>query len=214
VYTHMTPLPLFLPADSVKASGGRVLVHCHAGVSRSATVCMAYVMKNLDYDLRSAYDFVKARRPCVSPNLHFMGQLLEFEKRLGTCLNNVDAFTCSLACVQEDEFERPCALPASWVSKDKRRAVSTPSSLQLCPATPTSAPTHKSTLSPGLFPPISSSSLPCTPLQAQVSLPHKSPLRGHTSHSCSLQSLAVPSPCSVAAKNCLPFCHLPVTESL
>ncbi|CAI8002484.1 Dual specificity protein phosphatase 1 [Geodia barretti] len=63
----------FLFIDGVKASGGRVLVHCHAGVSRSATVCMAYVMKTLNYDLRSAYDFVKSKRSCVSPNLHFMG---------------------------------------------------------------------------------------------------------------------------------------------
>ena len=210
--TYTSDSTISPPADSVKASGGRVLVHCHAGVSRSATVCMAYVMKNLDYDLKSAYDFVKARRPCVSPNLHFMGQLLEFEKRLGTDLNEVDSFSCSLACVQEEE--RPCSLPASWVSKDKRRAVSTPSSLEFCPATPTGVPTHKSTLSPGLFPPISSSSLPCTPLPTHVSLPHKSPLRGHIPPSCSLQSLAVPSPCSVVTQNCTPFRHLPVTESL
>ena len=79
--------------DNVKTSGGRVLVHCRAGVSRSATVCMAYIMKTLDYDLKSAYDFVKSRRPCVSPNSHFMNQLLEFEKRLANTAsrNDVDS---------------------------------------------------------------------------------------------------------------------------
>lgn len=184
-------------------------MHCHAGVSRSATVCMAYIMKALDYDLRSAYDFVKSKRPCVSPNLHFMGQLLEFEKRLGNCTasrNDVDSFA-SLTCVQEED-ERLCSLPASWVGKDKRRAISTPSSLELChsPFDGTTSITHKSIHSP------SASSLPNTPLtglRSHVCLPNKSQ---HYSHSCSLQSLAALSPCSVVAKSCTPFCK--VTESL
>lgn len=32
--------------------GGRVLVHCHKGVSRSVTLCMAYLIwkHNLSYD--------------------------------------------------------------------------------------------------------------------------------------------------------------------
>jgi len=59
-----------------------VFVHCHAGISRSATICIAYIMKTMQWDLSRAYEFVKQRRPCISPNLHFMGQLLEFQKRL------------------------------------------------------------------------------------------------------------------------------------
>lgn len=39
-------------------------------------------MKHHQTDLTQAYDFVKQRRSCISPNLHFMGQLLEFQKRL------------------------------------------------------------------------------------------------------------------------------------
>ena len=57
-------------------------MHCHAGISRSATVCIAYIMKHHQTDLTQAYDFVKQKRSCISPNLHFMGQLLEFQKRL------------------------------------------------------------------------------------------------------------------------------------
>ena len=45
-------------------------------------MCIAYIMKHMLMDLTKAYDFVKQKRPCISPNLHFMGQLLEFQKRL------------------------------------------------------------------------------------------------------------------------------------
>ncbi len=69
-------------ADAVKAKNGCVFVHCHAGISRSATICIAYIMKTMQLDLSKAYEFVKQKRPCISPNLHFMGQLLEFQKQL------------------------------------------------------------------------------------------------------------------------------------
>ncbi|KAG7489966.1 dual specificity phosphatase 2-like [Solea senegalensis] len=65
--------------DSVKQSGGRVLVHCHAGISRSATICLAYLMHTQRVRLDEAFDFVKQRRHVISPNLAFMGQLLQFE---------------------------------------------------------------------------------------------------------------------------------------
>jgi len=72
----------FLSIDSVKAKGGCVFVHCHAGISRSATISISYIMKTMGWDLHKSYEFVKHKRPCISPNLHFMGQLLEFEKKL------------------------------------------------------------------------------------------------------------------------------------
>ncbi|XP_034398565.1 dual specificity protein phosphatase 2 [Cyclopterus lumpus] len=65
--------------DSVKQSGGRVLVHCQAGISRSATICLAYLMHTQRVKLDEAFDFVKRRRQVISPNLAFMGQLLQFE---------------------------------------------------------------------------------------------------------------------------------------
>lgn len=65
--------------DSVKQSGGRVLVHCQAGISRSATICLAYLMHTQRVRLEEAFDFVKQRRHVISPNLAFMGQLLQFE---------------------------------------------------------------------------------------------------------------------------------------
>ncbi|XP_049508181.1 dual specificity protein phosphatase 2 [Panthera uncia] len=68
--------------DSVKNAGGRVLVHCQAGVSRSATICLAYLIQSRRVRLDEAFDFVKQRRGVISPNFSFMGQLLQFETQV------------------------------------------------------------------------------------------------------------------------------------
>ncbi|XP_032819478.1 dual specificity protein phosphatase 7-like [Petromyzon marinus] len=60
-----------------------VLVHCLAGISRSVTVTVAYLMQKLSLPLNDAYDFVKHKKSNISPNFNFMGQLLDFERRLG-----------------------------------------------------------------------------------------------------------------------------------
>ena len=73
---------MFIFSEYVQAKGGKVFVHCHAGISRSPTVCIAYLMKLHQWNLSQAYDYVKSRRPHISPNLHFMGQLLVFQKQL------------------------------------------------------------------------------------------------------------------------------------
>ena len=68
--------------DSVHSKGGRVFVHCHAGISRSATVCIAYLMQQQKLTVDEAYKFVQSKRPIISPNLGFMGQLMAFQKSL------------------------------------------------------------------------------------------------------------------------------------
>ncbi|TRY54137.1 hypothetical protein DNTS_034822 [Danionella cerebrum] len=68
--------------EEAHQSGHGILVHCQAGVSRSATIVIAYLMKRTWMSMTDAYKFVKSRRPIISPNLSFMGQLLEFEEDL------------------------------------------------------------------------------------------------------------------------------------
>ncbi|XP_006031853.1 dual specificity protein phosphatase 16 [Alligator sinensis] len=70
--------------EKAKASNGRVLVHCLAGISRSATIAIAYIMKRMDMSLDEAYRFVKEKRPTISPNFNFLGQLLDFERKIKT----------------------------------------------------------------------------------------------------------------------------------
>ncbi|ODM91974.1 Protein phosphatase Slingshot [Orchesella cincta] len=56
-----------------------VLVHCKMGISRSATIVIAYVMKTRNWDLPRSLEHVKKRRTCVKPNPHFMKQLEVYE---------------------------------------------------------------------------------------------------------------------------------------
>ena len=69
--------------DQVRESDGKVLVHCRAGMSRSATMCIAYLIKHNHWSMDKAYEFVKSRRPQIAPNFSFMVQMIEFEK-IGT----------------------------------------------------------------------------------------------------------------------------------
>ncbi|ALC46256.1 CG15528 [Drosophila busckii] len=72
--------------EQVRLSGGSSLVHCVAGVSRSATLCLAYLMKHSGMSLREAYMHVQAIRPQVRPNSGFFQQLREYETELhGSC---------------------------------------------------------------------------------------------------------------------------------
>eukprot|EP00826_Nyctotherus_ovalis_P017757 TRINITY_DN15246_c0_g1_i2.p1 TRINITY_DN15246_c0_g1~~TRINITY_DN15246_c0_g1_i2.p1 ORF type:complete len:187 (+),score=34.28 TRINITY_DN15246_c0_g1_i2:143-703(+) len=63
--------------DSVERKEG-VLVHCLGGVSRSATVVTAYIMKSRKLSMKKALKFVKEKRSCISPNRGFLDQLEKY----------------------------------------------------------------------------------------------------------------------------------------
>lgn len=63
-------------------SEGRVLVHCNLGVSRSASVVIAYLMCTQHWVLRDAYNYLKEHRPIIHPNHGFLTQLSHFEEIL------------------------------------------------------------------------------------------------------------------------------------
>lgn len=57
-----------------------VLVHCHAGVSRSVSIITSYLMKSQRLKFEDAFQKVKQAKPDVLPNPCFVYQLKLFEK--------------------------------------------------------------------------------------------------------------------------------------
>uniref|UniRef100_A0A0N4ZCE5 protein-tyrosine-phosphatase n=1 Tax=Parastrongyloides trichosuri TaxID=131310 RepID=A0A0N4ZCE5_PARTI len=87
-----------------------VLIHCLAGISRSATFCIAYLMKHLSVDHSCAYSYVKKLRASISPNFNFLGQLFEYEtnlKKIMTLKHEIPIldinYTSSSACANESK---------------------------------------------------------------------------------------------------------------
>ena len=60
----------------------RLLIHCHAGISRSPAFAIAYVMWAEQKTFQEALTLVQKHRSVTSPNLNFIGQLMIFEKFL------------------------------------------------------------------------------------------------------------------------------------
>ncbi|KAI9568302.1 hypothetical protein HD554DRAFT_2205173 [Boletus coccyginus] len=79
--------PICTWIEKARLAGGRVLVHCRVGVSRSATVTIAYVMQHLGLSLVEAYLVVRSRRLSVliQPNMRLLYNLLGWEE-LGRAL--------------------------------------------------------------------------------------------------------------------------------
>lgn len=65
---------------SVRNKNGRILIHCNAGVSRSSTVCIAYLMLNHSLTFDAAFAKVKSKRECIRPNDGFLRQLKQFDE--------------------------------------------------------------------------------------------------------------------------------------
>lgn len=58
------------------------LVHCFAGVSRSATIVIAYLMKKYTFSYDDARNLVATKRPFINPNDGFVLQLKNYEMLL------------------------------------------------------------------------------------------------------------------------------------
>ena len=68
--------------DRVKR-GKRVLIHCQCGVSRSASLVIAYgLYKNPEMSDSEAYNAVKERSRWINPNMHFIFELHAFKQML------------------------------------------------------------------------------------------------------------------------------------
>ncbi|KAJ2939615.1 hypothetical protein O0L34_g14332 [Tuta absoluta] len=96
--------------EEAMEAGCGVLVHCVAGVSRSVTVTLAYLMQRHRLCLRDAFELVRARKTDIAPNFHFMRQLHSFERDLG-----LHERAASLSKVLEELGVRELVTPDSGV---------------------------------------------------------------------------------------------------
>lgn len=80
IQPHLTPAAEFI--DVALTEGGGVLVHCHAGQSRSCTLVLAWLMMRRQWTLRRALDFLQRQRPQAAPNAGYMAALVRLEEEL------------------------------------------------------------------------------------------------------------------------------------
>lgn len=69
---------------AAEVPNARILVHCHMGISRSATVVIAYMMRYYGMTREVALRHVRTRRPIVNPNKGFYAQLSAWQARLAS----------------------------------------------------------------------------------------------------------------------------------
>lgn len=65
--------------DHAREQGGVVLVHCNAGVSRSSSIVIGYLMLREGLSFDDAYSQVKQARPSIRPNPGFYQQLQNYK---------------------------------------------------------------------------------------------------------------------------------------
>jgi dual specificity phosphatase 12 len=69
--------------DSSLMNGSPILVHCFAGIQRSAAVIAAYVMYKHKLDAPTAVHYIKSKKPeAFWGNVNFAGALVEWQRRL------------------------------------------------------------------------------------------------------------------------------------
>ena len=72
-----------------KQNNGKILIHCLAGMNRSATVVVAYLLYGMGMDLLTAIKHTQQQRGYVLQNLSFRQQLIYYASKLRLLKENV-----------------------------------------------------------------------------------------------------------------------------
>jgi len=109
IYPHFSAVCDFV--ESALESGGRVLVHCEQGISRSAALLSAHVMRQRGRTALEALRSLKSKRQIVDPNPGFLQALLDWERQLqpgqvqATSLSELQAL-----CAPPSDASQPVAM--------------------------------------------------------------------------------------------------------
>ena len=75
-------LKLIQLMDSYICENKTVVVNCYAGISRSSTIVIAYLIAKNKWSLEESINFVKSKRIIVNPNDGFINQLRNLQSTL------------------------------------------------------------------------------------------------------------------------------------
>lgn len=115
---RLTPRLISAKGSSVHDRTGGVLVHCQCGVSRSATLVIAFVMQAAAYEydfektrdltgMHDCYEMVKGLSSSISPNISLIYQLVEWERLLSSQVAmQIDQHTAVRLEVERAELDR------------------------------------------------------------------------------------------------------------
>eukprot|EP00440_Ansanella_granifera_P028696 gb/GFBE01031172.1/.p1 GENE.gb/GFBE01031172.1/~~gb/GFBE01031172.1/.p1 ORF type:complete len:386 (+),score=53.52 gb/GFBE01031172.1/:1-1158(+) len=96
---HLAEAFAFL--DEAKCSGGRCLVHCRQGASRSVSIVLAYLVMRDGLRLQEAWQLVRRSRPAARPNRGFCQQLVDLDRVVhGEASSTVAEFYAAVVCVK------------------------------------------------------------------------------------------------------------------
>ena len=82
MYVDLTKEILDEATDFIHFAHSPVLVHCFAGVSRSSSVVIAYLMRFKRMTFSQASHHLTDKHPRAQPNPKFLRDLIEYEKQL------------------------------------------------------------------------------------------------------------------------------------
>ena len=78
---------------TAKKNNNNILIHCTYGKSRSASVVLFYIMNEKKWDYDTCFQYMRARRPLVSPIEHFEMQLREYyDKHINADTNHIHRY--------------------------------------------------------------------------------------------------------------------------
>lgn len=126
-----------------------VLVHCFAGVSRSVSIVIAYLMKKNGWKYLEAFEYVRARRSFINPNPGFRQQLQMYESKLA-----MEAMRRSNIVYQDYNSVSSFVHDPSWSLGEGRPSTYSGSPHRTIPYTPTKSYTN-----------LSRSPIPATPIR-------------------------------------------------
>ena len=97
--------------EKCRVDGGKVLIHCQQGVSRSCVLCIAYIMWSRQMDYDAAFQYVRARRGICRPNVGFMAQLIAWHRRMTAAYHPLSMYRLAPHC------SRDHTVVAKWVDR-------------------------------------------------------------------------------------------------